>query len=423
MIAPFALACVLSQDSKAKAPDAAVYDALVRKIDELKSFVAVYKRTSSNNDKVETIRIAYRAPNEVQFNGMGTRMTAEKGELTVLTSPPGGKGFWARAPAEVLQERRSRALTEAIAAEFAKDLASWAPTLDCGPFLQFKISTIDGGKHDQLGFTMTYDCPREPLFGWIETFKESSDVTPGSDADHLVMKTPRGSEVTLSTLTGFVEKMSQKDDRGAQSIVLETLDLHPKFEDSAFASDQQPDGMEDQSGALGSKIGRGVTHLLEQQFAAWLSTRVSSGMFRWDADAREHARRVLEALFSESIASDNEAWQSVTKAWIGTFGESLRQKYHDAGKGSDAIAAIEGTIRERRGGIVEALKGFIQHRPPSTLIGSKEVPDAERFGVAEVAGSRIVGIEEKPRHEVCRCPTRLLGKHSPRRPIEADRVC
>ena len=30
--------------------------------------------------------------------------------------------------------------------------------------------------------------------------------------------------------------------------------------------------------------------------------------------------------------------------------------------------------------------------------------------------------EEKPRHEVCRCPTRLLGKHSPRRPIEADRV-
>ena len=28
----------------------------------------------------------------------------------------------------------------------------------------------------------------------------------------------------------------------------------------------------------------------------------------------------------------------------------------------------------------------------------KEVTDAERFGVAEISGDRIVGIEEKPRH-------------------------
>jgi glucose-1-phosphate thymidylyltransferase len=28
----------------------------------------------------------------------------------------------------------------------------------------------------------------------------------------------------------------------------------------------------------------------------------------------------------------------------------------------------------------------------------KEVPDAERFGVAEIRGNRVVGIEEKPRH-------------------------
>src|SRR5580765_4641160 len=28
----------------------------------------------------------------------------------------------------------------------------------------------------------------------------------------------------------------------------------------------------------------------------------------------------------------------------------------------------------------------------------KEVPDAERFGVAELAGEKIAGIEEKPRH-------------------------
>ncbi|MGD0497016.1 MAG: sugar phosphate nucleotidyltransferase [Bryobacteraceae bacterium] len=49
---------------------------------------------------------------------------------------------------------------------------------------------------------------------------------------------------------------------------------------------------------------------------------------------------------------------------------------------------IEGSIRE-------AAERFRQ-QPAGAHILLKEVPDAERFGVAEVAGSRIMGIEEKP---------------------------
>ena len=50
---------------------------------------------------------------------------------------------------------------------------------------------------------------------------------------------------------------------------------------------------------------------------------------------------------------------------------------------------IEGTIRQ-------AVEDFRrQERGAKILL--KEVPDAERFGVAEIAGDRIVGIEEKPR--------------------------
>lgn len=49
---------------------------------------------------------------------------------------------------------------------------------------------------------------------------------------------------------------------------------------------------------------------------------------------------------------------------------------------------IEGSIREA----VEAFER--QERGARILL--KQVPDAERFGVAEVAGDRIVGIEEKP---------------------------
>ena len=51
---------------------------------------------------------------------------------------------------------------------------------------------------------------------------------------------------------------------------------------------------------------------------------------------------------------------------------------------------IEGTIRQ-------AVDDFrAQERGAKILL--KEVPDAERFGVAELRGNRIVGIEEKPAH-------------------------
>jgi glucose-1-phosphate thymidylyltransferase len=50
---------------------------------------------------------------------------------------------------------------------------------------------------------------------------------------------------------------------------------------------------------------------------------------------------------------------------------------------------IEGSIRDA----VDAFR--TQERGAKILL--KQVPDAERFGVAEIAGDRIVGIEEKPR--------------------------
>ncbi|MCS6953880.1 MAG: sugar phosphate nucleotidyltransferase [Bryobacterales bacterium] len=50
---------------------------------------------------------------------------------------------------------------------------------------------------------------------------------------------------------------------------------------------------------------------------------------------------------------------------------------------------IEGSIRD-------AVEDF-RRQPRGAKILLKEVPDAERFGVAEIVGDRIVGIEEKPK--------------------------
>ncbi len=60
---------------------------------------------------------------------------------------------------------------------------------------------------------------------------------------------------------------------------------------------------------------------------------------------------------------------------------------------------IEGSIR----GAAEAFEA----QPRGARILLKEVPDAERFGVAEIAGDRILNIEEKPKHP--RSPYAVTG--------------
>ncbi len=71
---------------------------------------------------------------------------------------------------------------------------------------------------------------------------------------------------------------------------------------------------------------------------------------------------------------------------------SLAEHFADGGKICVVLGdnLIEGSIRD-------AVRQFEQ-QPRGARLLLKEVPDAERFGVAEIQGDRIVRIEEKPRH-------------------------
>jgi glucose-1-phosphate thymidylyltransferase len=71
---------------------------------------------------------------------------------------------------------------------------------------------------------------------------------------------------------------------------------------------------------------------------------------------------------------------------------SLAEHFADGGKLCVMLGdnIIENNIRQ-------AADDF-RRQPRGAKILLKEVPDAERFGVAEISNGRIIGIEEKPRH-------------------------
>jgi glucose-1-phosphate thymidylyltransferase len=76
----------------------------------------------------------------------------------------------------------------------------------------------------------------------------------------------------------------------------------------------------------------------------------------------------------------------------GGIAEALSLAEHFADGGQICVILGDNIIE---GSIAQAVEDFRkQERGAKVLL--KQVPDAERFGVAELAGEKIVGIEEKP---------------------------
>ena len=101
--------------------------------------------------------------------------------------------------------------------------------------------------------------------------------------------------------------------------------------------------------------------------------------------------------------------------------EHCGQIMSQLGSGADYDVSLTYRVQERAGGIAQALgicRNFAGNDPIAVCLGDnifqdkfssdlysgegahiflKSVPDPERFGVAEVVGTSVVGIEEKPR--------------------------
>ncbi|MGD0200392.1 MAG: sugar phosphate nucleotidyltransferase [Bryobacteraceae bacterium] len=77
----------------------------------------------------------------------------------------------------------------------------------------------------------------------------------------------------------------------------------------------------------------------------------------------------------------------------GGIAEALALAEHFADGGSICVILGDNIIEGSIGGAVEEF----ERQPAGARILLKHVPDAERFGVAEIRGDRIAGIEEKPK--------------------------
>ena len=109
---------------------------------------------------------------------------------------------------------------------------------------------------------------------------------------------------------------------------------------------------------------------------------------------REHAGHFLHLLGSGKDFGVRLSYEVQEEAGGIAEALGLAEDFTDGGK----LAVILGdNIFEGHQQIIKAAKDFAAQEKGAKIM-LKEVLDAERFGVAEVSGGKIIGIEEKPKH-------------------------
>jgi hypothetical protein len=378
MLIPILLACALAQDApQTKVPDAALFDELIRKTNELKAFVAVYRMRSSDQEEEGSIRITFRAPDEMmcEFVGVGV-FCGREGSLEVRMSPPQGKSMVASVPfAEQSNERWSR-FTTVMRAEFPTGSSDWPANMSYGTQVGMSITPLGEGTKEEFQFSVQYGIPRTAVLEWLERFKAWTG-TRSEDDEHVVFRTSRGADVSLSKRTGFIDSIHKKSQDGELSFELKTLDLDPKLDDHAFDLPHAPVDASDVSAEFAAQMQQVTTIGLRRAVFAWISRLVTDGKMEWNAEVRTHVRKALEALHSDAINTENEPWISETKKWIESTGNWMRERYVDWAKADEAARGeLEAKTQEARTRLFNRLQALLKSRAANLEIQATLVPDA-----------------------------------------------
>jgi hypothetical protein len=300
VIASIVLGLPFVQDAaKAKAPDAALFDELIRKTNELRAFVAVYRvhapgATEENGGP--TLRITFLAPDEMKLEFPGHLLTCVRmGIMEFRGESQDGKSMTAHVVLSESTMKRYHRFANLVCSELSASTSDWPTETDCGPELQMKFSPSEKVDEENFQFMVSYACSRTSVLGWLEAWKVRTDARI-ENGDHIVFTTPKGCVVTLSTRTGFVESIRKRKSEGVISFELESLDLDPNLKAASFDLPAPAADAVDSSEQFSRQWHNAITQSQRWKLFKWISGHVSDGKMEWNADARVHVRKVLEVL-------------------------------------------------------------------------------------------------------------------------------
>ncbi|MFN0006841.1 MAG: hypothetical protein ACKVXR_02950 [Planctomycetota bacterium] len=370
------LAFALQDPPAAEPPDPSVLDALVRKTNLLTAFVAEYEASGTGKESATLVRILYRAPGDAKIVlGAEGIFRIHDGFLDVRIDRPGEPPVAARVELEQPMVQRSARLAAAMRAEFPVADESKRP--EGSPGVRFDLSMSSTPDSKSLQFTASYSRSNPVLLGWLQDLA-SERATPGV-GDRLVFADPFGSEgirYTLSTDSGFIEKVESSLAGATSSFTLVKLDLAPKLANADFDLPARPADSVDASASFAERFHEIQTQLIRADVFRRVAQLVASKEIAWDQPARERLARVLDVVHADAWRLENEVWVSEMRRRMDEFSGWLREKLRDPELVDEASRKkLEDSVVEWRRALPASAAAGIDERFARLQIEAKVVED------------------------------------------------
>jgi hypothetical protein len=377
----------------AKPPDPALLDELVSRTNALSAFVAEYQARAAGQDEPTSVRILYRAPDHAKIVfGEEAIYRIHGGFLDVRSTRRGEAPTAARVPLEKPIRERFERLATAMRAEFPAAADSWKSGGKPGVRFELSLRDAPGSAGKSLQFTASYHLRSTVLLGWLRDL--ANEPASSSEGDRLVFAEPAGAantRITLSTATGFVEKVEMGPAGGASSFELAAIDLSPELDDAAFDLPPRPADALDASASFSERLQQVQTQHHRRDALASIARLVADRKLEWDPASRSHLARVLEVIHADAWMLENEVWVGEMRRRMDEFSAWLRERLRDPALADAAPRKqLEEAVAAWRTSLPVSAAAGLEQRLAELEIGSDVTDDASlRKDFAEIERAAV----------------------------------
>lgn len=376
MIFTMMFVSVLAQQAPAaKTADPALFAALIRTTNALPAFVVEYEATVQGQDVPAIIRILYRAPDRAKLV-IGDKIVfrIQDGSIDVRSSVASEKPMSAHVPIAKMNHDRFEQVATAMRAEFPACADEWSESGGAG--IRFDLSVQDDSNPSTktLQFMASTASSGSVLFGWLEDLpRKPSSV---ADVDRLVFEEPDGLKITLSTRTGFIEKIEQPRPAGMSTFQIASLDLSPEFEETAFDLPPPAADATDASASFAQGLQLIQSRGLRKRAIGCVAKLVADKKIEWGPEVRGRLAKVFDAIHGSAWRLENEVWITEMQRRMGEFAAWFRDRLRDVGLVEpEARKQIEESVTQWRQSLLQSAGSGLDPRLSSLTIESDVIAD------------------------------------------------